>query len=395
MKDEDIPNLLGGYATGTLTDRERDLLFTAALKDQTLFDALADEQILHEFLSDPSARRRLIGLLQPETPGAFERFSSWMTRPASWAAMASVTALFVVAVALQQPRQVSVYMAKIPVAPAVTPTPQFTGGAPEELRRQDAPAASSSRPLTAAAQPKTRLASAPVKMKIAVLDFDSGPAPAKEADSASADLGKTASELLEKKLDARLYDVIDRKQVDKAVQAQKLNERQLGPSAAASVGRSVGADAVIVGSVKPMQLRAISGYRAEARSNAGKKEEEVALSATAINTQNAVRLGSTQSVQVQANGLVQAVDQVASSLNQQMALNSRNRIEGVVTDVNAATITLNTGAKAGVKLGDRFEVRRAGRPIGRVTINSAQESSSIGLFEGSEPVRVGDTVSSQ
>jgi hypothetical protein len=66
-----------------------------------------------------------------------------------------------------------------------------------------------------------------------------------------------------------------------------------------------------------------------------------------------------------------------------------------VTDVNAATITLNLGAKAGVKLGDRLEVRRGGRPIGRVVINSAQESASTGLFEGSEAVRVGDTVSSQ
>jgi hypothetical protein len=382
MKDEDIPNLLGGFATGTLTDRERDLLFTAAMKDQALFDALADEQILHDFLRDPASRRQLIGLLQPEAPGVWERLSSWIGRPTSWAAIAGVTTLFVVAIALQQPPQLTIEMAKIPSAPAVVSTPQFTGGVPAELERRDAPA-----------QPKTRLAAGPAKMKIAVLDFDSGPPRARESDTASADLGKTASELLGKKLDANLYDVIDRKQVDKAVQAQNLNERQLGPSAAASVGRSVGADAVIVGSVKPMQVRAISGFRDEARSKANK--EEVALSATAINTQNALSLGFAQGGQSQASGLAGAVDQVASSLNQQIQQNSRNKIEGVVTDVNAATITLNAGAKAGVKLGDRLEVRRAGRPIGRVVINSAQDSVSIGLFEGSEPVRVGDTVSNQ
>jgi hypothetical protein len=386
MKDEDIPSLLGGFATGTLTDRERDLLFTAALKDQALFDALADEQVLHDFLSDPASRRQLIGLLQPEAPGVLERLSSWIGRPTSWAAIAGVTALFVVAIVLQQPRPLAVEMAKIPSAPAVA------GAFPDEVRR-DAPAAASSHAVTEAAQMKSRIAAVPTKMKIAVLDFDSGPAPAREADSASADLGKTASELLGKKLDARLYDVIDRKQVDRAVQAQNLNERQLGPSAAASVGRSVGADAVIVGSVKPIQVRAISGFRDEARSKANK--EEVALSATAINTQNALSLGFAQGGQSQASGLAGAVDQVASSLNQQIQQNSRNKIEGVVTDVNAATITLNAGAKAGVKLGDRLEVRRAGRPIGRVVINSAQDSVSIGLFEGSEPVRVGDTVSNQ
>jgi len=388
MKDEDIPNLLGGFATGTLTNRERDALFTAALKDQALFDALADEQVLHDLLNDPAARRQLITLLQPETPGVFERLSSWIGRPTSWAAIASVTALFLVAVALQQPRPLPVEMARIPSPPAVAPTPQFTGGVPADEFRRDAQAAPSSRPVS------QRLAAAQTKMKIAVLDFDAGPVRARESDVASADLGKTASEMLGKKLDARLYEVIDRKQVDKAVQEQKLNERQLGPSAAASVGRSVGADAVIVGSVKPMQVRAISGFRSEASARAN-KEEEVALSATAINTQNALRLGFAQGGQVQASGLVDAVDQVASSLNQQIQQNSRSKIEGVVTDVNAAAITLNTGTKAGVKLGDRFEVRRAGRPIGRIVINSAQESVSIGLFEGSEPVRVGDTVTSQ
>ena len=43
MKDEDIQNLLGGFATDTLTDRERELLFTAALNNQELFDAVQAE----------------------------------------------------------------------------------------------------------------------------------------------------------------------------------------------------------------------------------------------------------------------------------------------------------------------------------------------------------------
>ena len=67
MKDEDIQNLLGGFATDTLTDRERELLFTAALQNQELFDALANDQALRDLLSDPASRRQLLQALEPRT----------------------------------------------------------------------------------------------------------------------------------------------------------------------------------------------------------------------------------------------------------------------------------------------------------------------------------------
>jgi len=384
MKDEDIPNLVGGYATGTLTDQERQLLFTAALKDQALFDALADEQVLHDLLSDPVSRRRLLESLQPEIPSAFDRLTSWMRRPSAWAAAASVASVMVLAIALQQAPKPMIQMAKSEAValPSVTAQEQPV----REFERKDAPASVAS----------ARRAVAAPKMKIAVLDFYSGPPQVKEADSASPDLGRTASDLLGKKLDSRLYEVIDRKQVDQAVQAQKLNERQLEPSAAASVGRSVGADAVIVGSVKPMQLGAISGLRSEARSKASKdKDEEVAVTATAINTQNAATFAFAQRGQAQGAQLTDAVEQVASSLGQQIQVNARLRMDGLVTEVDGKTVTLNVGLTAGIKPGDRLEVRRAGRPIGRVVIQSAQDASSIGLFEGADNIRIGDTVSSQ
>ncbi|MBY0373899.1 MAG: hypothetical protein K2Q23_07880, partial [Bryobacteraceae bacterium] len=56
MNDADLKQLLGGYATNTLTPGERDRLFAAALEDQELFNALADEQALKELLEDPEAR---------------------------------------------------------------------------------------------------------------------------------------------------------------------------------------------------------------------------------------------------------------------------------------------------------------------------------------------------
>src|SRR5262245_42385995 len=102
MKDEDVQKLLGGFATDTLTEDERERLYTAALKDQALFNAMADEQVLRDFLADPKARRSLLQLLQPKSSGVFERFTSWMRRPAAWAVAGTVTAVLIVAVVIRQ-----------------------------------------------------------------------------------------------------------------------------------------------------------------------------------------------------------------------------------------------------------------------------------------------------
>ena len=67
MNDADLKHLLGGYATNTLTPGERDRLFAAALEDQELFNALADEQALKEMLDDPESRGYLKEALA-ETP---------------------------------------------------------------------------------------------------------------------------------------------------------------------------------------------------------------------------------------------------------------------------------------------------------------------------------------
>ena len=44
MKPTEAAKLLGGYATGTLSEAERQALFAAALDRQELFDALMDEE---------------------------------------------------------------------------------------------------------------------------------------------------------------------------------------------------------------------------------------------------------------------------------------------------------------------------------------------------------------
>src|SRR4051812_35527652 len=81
---DDLRKLIGGYATGTLTESERRMLFEAALDDQELFEELAHEQALKETLDQPGAKQRLITALLPE------KKVSWWRRPMAWSAIGAV-----------------------------------------------------------------------------------------------------------------------------------------------------------------------------------------------------------------------------------------------------------------------------------------------------------------
>jgi hypothetical protein len=91
---------LGGYATDSLTDAERQDLLRAALDDQALFEALVEEEGLRELLADPEARQHV--LAQLEKPDGWERFRVWLRRPATVADLLTVAAALVVAVVAQQ-----------------------------------------------------------------------------------------------------------------------------------------------------------------------------------------------------------------------------------------------------------------------------------------------------
>ena len=65
MTRSEAEKLLGGHATGTLTEDERRQLFAAALGDQALFDALMDEEALRELLADPALKAQVLAALAP------------------------------------------------------------------------------------------------------------------------------------------------------------------------------------------------------------------------------------------------------------------------------------------------------------------------------------------
>jgi len=87
MNRGEIEKLLGGYATGTLSDRERRALLEAALEDQELFNALGDEEALRELLADPVSLSKVRAALEPA------RQTGWFSRPLAWSLAGSCAAV--------------------------------------------------------------------------------------------------------------------------------------------------------------------------------------------------------------------------------------------------------------------------------------------------------------
>jgi hypothetical protein len=139
MTQDEARQLLGGYATGALSEAERNALFQAALEDQELFEELAGEQALKEVLDEPGARQRLIAALGPSTQPA----RSWVMRTWPWAAAATLAAAIVIGIVVstrteppQQIAQVLKSAEPAPAPPVAAPAPP-----PAPVRRKVAPPA--------------------------------------------------------------------------------------------------------------------------------------------------------------------------------------------------------------------------------------------------------------
>jgi hypothetical protein len=162
MSPQEIEKLLGGYATDTLSDEERRTLLEAALGNQALFDALADEQALRELLQDPGTRAHLLGVLREAKPSPLARMGAWLRRPSALALAGAVAAGVVVIGVVgtgrkaPAPAQVSMLTTPKPAEPEVR-TQQET---PAELKSETKPAAASERRAKAAKREETESDSA-------------------------------------------------------------------------------------------------------------------------------------------------------------------------------------------------------------------------------------------
>jgi curli biogenesis system outer membrane secretion channel CsgG len=301
------------------------------------------------------------------------------------------------------------------------------------------------------------------RKRVAVMDFDYATVQSGVAAifGANQDVGKGIADLLVDKLvKDGAYSVIERKALDKVLAEQNFsNSDRADPTSAAKIGRILGVDAIIVGSVTQFgrddksttvgggALGGITGRFGIGGVQRRNAKAVVGISARMVDTSTAEILGvadgqgeskrsgaslvgaggggggagsgnydmssSNFGQTILGEAVHQAVNSVAAQLDQNaQRLPTRTVVvEGLVADVSANSITLNVGSKAGVKVGDRLALSRKVRDIkdpatgkvlrsvvnklGDLTITEVDESFSVGTFSGSGTPKVGDRVNSE
>jgi curli biogenesis system outer membrane secretion channel CsgG len=304
------------------------------------------------------------------------------------------------------------------------------------------------------------LAHAQKKPRVAVMNFDY--ATVRDVSSSifgtDVDIGKGITDMLvEKLVNGGVYSVIERKALDAIIAEQNLsNSDRFDSSSAAKIGRLLGVDAIITGSITQfgrddkstnVGAGAVGGItRRFGIGGVGKKESKavVAITARIVNTDTAEILAATTgngeskrsgtyllgaggSAETAAGGSMdmrssnfantilgeavgQAVDSVATQLQEKSGQLPSHvlQIDGLVADATGGELVLNIGSKAGVKVGDRLKVARTGREIrdpssgkvirrteeslGEVVITEVDELSAVGKYTGTTPAKVGDRV---
>lgn len=301
------------------------------------------------------------------------------------------------------------------------------------------------------------------KKRVAVLNFDYGTVQTyvDAIFGANQDVGKGISDLLVTKLvqDGN-YTVVERSALDKVLNEQNFsNSDRADPTTAAKIGRVLGVDAIIIGSITQFgrddqtrtygggALGGVTGRFGIGGIQRRKAKAVVGITARMVNTDTgeilAVATGTGESKRsgesltgagggggAAAGGLAdmsssnfantllgEAVHQAVDSVAQQLDQNAQKlptkvvNVEGLVADVSGNTLILNVGSRAGVKVGDRLPVLRKVRDIkdpatgkilrsienkvGEVLVTEVEDTSSTGTFNGSGAPKVGDTVKSE
>ncbi len=249
--------------------------------------------------------------------------------------------------------------------------------------------------------------------RIAVMDFDYATVQtwSSQLFGTNVDVGKGICDLLVTDLvKDGTYSIIERKQLDKIMAEQNFsNSNRADPTSAARIAKLLGVDAIIVGSItefgnetKKTGLGGVGGnWHGVGLGNIGHSNSKanVAITARIINVDTAEIMGvadgkgqsSRSSTNLLGGGgnwsgfgggnvdfgssnfqqtiigeaVKQATDQLSANLVADAdKLTTRTIVvEGVVADVEGNQIILNVGAKAGIKVGDQFNVERVTKEI--------------------------------
>jgi curli biogenesis system outer membrane secretion channel CsgG len=295
-------------------------------------------------------------------------------------------------------------------------------------------------------------ASAQQKKRIAVLSFD---AAAVEASAAKAlgttqDVGGFLSDVIVKELlKGGTYSIIERRAIDQVLKEQNFsNSNRVDPKTAAAIGRVLGVDAIIMGSVTQFGVEESAvalgsgtlGRITRGVVGTGKRvnsKATVGMTARMVDTKTGEVLtaasgsGESSKASVAASGSAtgnidmssrsfqetmlgeavnRAAEQVAVSLNEFGSKLATARLDysGLVADVSGRTLILNVGKLKGVQVGDTLDITRAGRPIldpqtkkvlrtivekvGTAKVTEADDVSATATVTGTAAVQVGDQI---
>jgi curli biogenesis system outer membrane secretion channel CsgG len=308
-----------------------------------------------------------------------------------------------------------------------------------------------------AAAPAVSSTPAPARKKrVAIFDFDYATVRSSSAAlfGSDIDIGKGISDLLVKYLvQDGTYSVIERKALDKILAEQNFsNSDRANPTSAAKLGKLLGVDAIIVGSItqfgndnKDTKVGGsgggFGGFGLGGFSHK-KSKAMVNLDARMVDIDTAEILGvadghgesTRESTSLLGGGgswhgfgagavdfgssdfqntiigesVKQAVEKMSTGL---IANNTKLQIrtivvEGLVAAIDGGQIVLNVGSKAGVKVGDQLSVERVSReikdpstgkvlrrmssPIGVVRVTDVDDISSVATAVSGAGFKVGD-----
>jgi curli biogenesis system outer membrane secretion channel CsgG len=294
------------------------------------------------------------------------------------------------------------------------------------------------------------------KKRVAVFDFDYATVRTNSAAlfGSDVDIGKGIADLLVKNLvQDGTYSVIERKALDKILAEQNFsNSDRANPTSAAQIGKLLGVDAIIVGSITQFGNEtkntkiggAGGGFGGFGLGGFGHKDSKanVQIDARLVDVDTAEILGVAEgkgeskrsSTSLLGGGgnwhgfgaggvdfgssdfqntiigeaTKAAVDQMtAGIIDDASKLQARViKVDGLVAAVDGGQIVLNVGAKAGVKVGDHLSVERVTSTIkdpatgavlrkmttklGEVEVTDVDDVSSVCKAVSGEGFKVGD-----
>ena len=296
------------------------------------------------------------------------------------------------------------------------------------------------------------------KKRVAVLNFEYGTVKsnAQAIFGSDQDVGKGISDMLVQKLvEDGKYSVIERNALDKVLGEQNFsNSDRADASTAAKIGRILGVDAIIIGSITQfgrddqhtniggggfggygsrMGIGGIGTHKAKAvvgitarLVNTSTGEILAAVTGTGESSRSGTSLigagagggsgggagldmGSSNFGQtILGEAVKAAVGDAATQLDNKAANlpTVKVSVSGLVADVSGNTLIINVGSKTGLKVGDTLDINRQVRTvkdpatgkvlkaitdkIGSGTVTQIDQDSATVTFTGAGPAKVGD-----